>query len=271
MSETDTRTEELETFKEDMKKAYAELLAEENRPRKKFAIDPPAASNVWLISFTDIMALMLTFFVLLFSMSEPEKDDWSKVAHVLQVEFNKFEGPNAFRNIYDALNVRKIGYDKALDLSYLKLLMERLIEKNKSLSAITLQSENNALIISLPDSLLFQTGKTDLSEEGSQALFPLAGMLSRIDNRVEIVGHTDPRPLSSESAFPSNWELSLSRALVVAGVLENLGYSKPLIVRGLSSGRYNMLPDDMSEAKKQSVSRRVDIILMQDDGKKNRF
>ncbi len=243
----------------------------EGRARRSFSVDPPPSSKVWLISFTDIMALMLTFFVLLFSMSEPEKEGWESISKTLQSQFNKFQGAEGFHGAYDAMNVARIHFDQALDLSYLKLLIERLVEKDERLTAITLTSNPKSLVISLPDELLFEAGKTELSEKGSDALFSLAGILSRIKNRTEIIGHTDPRPVSENASFSSNWELSLSRAFVVAGVLQNLGYGEPVTVRGLSSGRYRDLPENLSEEEKWGIARRVDIVLMKDDGKKSTF
>ena len=107
-----------------------------------------------------------------------------------------------------------------------------------------------------------------VKSQANQALFTLAGALGRIKNRVEIVGHTDPRPVSG-GQYPSNWELSLARATNVAAVLENVGYEQDVVVRGQASGRYDDLPDTVNAADRLDLSRRVDIVVMEDDGRRS--
>ena len=110
--------------------------------------------------------------------------------------------------------------------------------------------------MSLPSDLLFDAGKSDVNDRGRQALFSLGGALSRIKNRVEVIGHADPRPMQGETrAFSSNWELSLARAAQVAAVLESVGYRRHMIVRGLSSARYDELPVSMPEEERLSLAR----------------
>jgi len=82
-----------------------------------------------------------------------------------------------------------------------------------------------------------------------------------------VVGHTDPRPVRG-GAFASNWELSLARAANVAAVLENVGYKRAITVRGHASARYYDLPETMSNQERLDLSRRVDVVVMEDDGKR---
>ncbi len=225
------------------------------------------SSNMWLISFTDVMALMLTFFVLLFSMSNPKKEQWEKFTNEVQQNFNRFHGRPLNRGAQDAININKVNFSKALNLKYLQAIISNLIEKEPTLSNIRLIPNGSSLIISLPQNLLFDAGQASVREKGNKALFSLAGTLSRIKNRIEIVGHTDPRPVSSGN-FTSNWELSLARAANVAGVLENVGYGRAITVRGHASARYNDLPSTIDMQERLDLSRRVDIVVMEDDGKR---
>ena len=107
----------------------------------------------------------------------------------------------------------------------------------------------------------------EVKTEGKRALFSLGGLLARIRNRIEIVGHSDPRPITNESAqYASNWELSLARAASVANILSQVGYRREVTARGMSSARYDELPASMPEQKRLDLSRRVDIVVMRDDG-----
>lgn len=224
-------------------------------------------SSAWLISFTDVMALMLTFFVLLFAMSHPKEEEWDEFTDTVHENFNRFNGQVLNRGQQDAINIEKVNWSKALDLNYLRVILEKLIEQEPNLKVAKLINQRGGLIISLPQEMLFNTGQASVKSEANKALFALAGTLMRIKNRIEIVGHTDPRPITS-GRFQSNWHLSLARASSVAAVLENVGYERPVVVRGQAAGRYADIPANLGEVERLDLSRRVDIIVMEDDGKR---
>ena len=224
-------------------------------------------SSIWLISFTDVMALMLTFFVLLFAMSNPKTEDWERLTQNIQQNFNKYYGQALNRGAQDTISIEKVDFSRALDLSYLKALIDSLMTEEESLQNVTLFEQPGYLIVSLPDTLLFEPGSVSLGDGATQALFTLSEMLARIKNRVEITGHSDPRPVRSQD-FPSNWELSYARAGQVAAALYRYGYDKPIQIRGAAAGRYGDLADRLPEDQRLDLSRRVDIIIMEDDGKR---
>lgn len=229
-----------------------------------------ASGSTWLISFTDVMALMLTFFVLLFAMANPKQEEWENFTKNIQENFQKFEGQELNRGAEDAINISKINFSQALDLSYLKAVINNLVSQEPSLSVVRIIDNGNSLIVALPSDLLFDAGQASVKSQANQALFILAGTLRRIKNRVEIVGHTDPRPVSG-GQFKSNWDLSLARAANVAGVLENVGYERPITIRGAASARYEDLPAEVPEAERLDLSRRVDVVIMEDDGRKTKL
>ena len=101
--------------------------------------------------------------------------------------------------------------------------------------------------------------------EGKRALYTLGEFFEKIKNRIEIVGHADPTPTLGGD-FESNWHLSLARAIGVAGVLDTIGYTKPVIVQGFSSARYDELPPEIIGEERLALARRVDIIIMKDTG-----
>lgn len=240
--------------------------------RRKF--DQDGTTSMWLVSFTDVMALMLTFFVLLFAMSHPKKEDWEDFSNNVKKQFSKYYGLALNAGIQDTINIQKVSFEEARDLRFLQQLIAEQLDKVDTLRGITIipQPPNtekpSRLIISMPDNLLFESGSAALKREGSDALFDLQVFLDRIPNRLEIIGHADPRPVPPGGEFPSNWELSLTRAASVAASLQNYGYSKDLTIRGQSSGRYTELPDDLTAAEKLSLSRRVDIVIFPDTGER---
>jgi len=255
---------------ENKDKQEGEVFAPQRRLNRRMGDQAGNSNSMWLISFTDIMALMLTFFVLLFAMSNPKQKEWEEFTKNVQENFNRFYGQTLNRGAEDAVNIAKINFSQALDLNYLKALVMNLVETEASLKVVRVIDNGDSLIISLPQDLLFEVGQATVKPQANKALFTLAETLGRIKNRVEIVGHTDPRPVSG-SSFPSNWELSLARAAHVAAVLENVGYDRPMAIRGYASGRYEDLPESVSATDRLDLSRRVDIIIMEDDGRRTKL
>lgn len=265
-----TRTpEELEKRRQEAMKASV-LPGQPNKKRFVGDIRRSSGSEVplWLISFTDVVALMLTFFVLLFSMSHPKEDAWTEMKMALIDQFASFYSEPLFQGRLDFIDLRMTAFQEALDLSYLETLLNTAVTENKSLSDIKLTNQGTHLVLSFPEKLLFSSGDDTITKTGDEAIFALTGVLSGIANRIEIIGHADPTPISGNAKFKSNWELSLSRALSVAGRIRDKGYDRSLRVIGASSGRYGDISDSFSESERKALSRRVDIVLMEDDGRK---
>ncbi len=231
------------------------------------------AVPLWLISFTDVMALMLTFFVMLYSMSVPKEEKWEEVSKAISSKFNTFEYARAFETgPNDVINIDRIRSTKALNLDYLQTLVTKLL-KEKDIKDVILILNGDRLIISLPSKLLFESGSVQVKRRGQDILFELGGILSHVKNRMEVIGHTDPTPIrnSGEQGIRNNWELSLARAGAVSAILRDVGYEENVVIRGLSSGRYDELSTDIAQSERYALSRRVDIVLMPDDGYKRGF
>jgi chemotaxis protein MotB len=116
------------------------------------------------------------------------------------------------------------------------------------------------MVVELPDNILFESGEAELKEAGEAALAEIVEVLKTIPGReFQVAGHTDNIPISSRR-FPSNWELSTSRAVAVA---------KFMIERGLEGGRLSaaghaetapVATNDTPEGRAQN--RRIEIILL---------
>lgn len=236
-------------------------------------IDPEEEDQsvpLWLITFTDIMALMLTFFVLLYSMSIPEIDKWDAMSQAVNKGLGKVYTMDRLAGSSTEISIEKISTKRALDLSYLANIIDKNILSTEGMeNAILLQSAEN-LILSLPADLVFESGGSEVSIQGKRAIFQLGAILNKIRNRIEVIGHADPRPVRG-NRYASNWELSLARATSIAGLLSETGYERAITIRGLSSARYDEIEGDGAVEFKQNAARRVDIIIMKDTGKRREF
>lgn len=225
-----------------------------------------SAVPLWLITFTDVMALMLTFFVLLYAMSEPQVEKWQQLSISLGASPNQFDGKAFEAASQDVVSIDKISTRRALDLGYLESVIEKLLIQEK-IQNVTLIRNQERLIISLPSELLFESGRADMQSQGKALLFPLAGVLARVKNKLVVVGHADPSPIRGANAqYNNNWELSLARSVSVAQELTDLGYLRTIVTRGVSSARYDEISGDVPQSDRYTISRRVDIMVMNNDG-----
>ena len=226
-------------------------------------------SQIWLVSFTDVMALMLTFFVLLFSMAEPSEKDWSEMTTALQKEFNKFYGAAHYRGLQDSISLDKIDLKEALDLNYVASLLSELISNNEDLEKITLTIQSEELVLTIPGELVFdrQTGGIELQGEG--IMYDLGEILARLRNKIDVVAHINGNKTVYDDRFEDSWALSMYRSAEVAAILKNVGYNKNITVRGQVQGAA-VLPSDRSSLTRMrgGYVDSIDIVIMEhgDDG-----
>ena len=127
--------------------------------------------------------------------------------------------------------------------------------------AVTFRREDRGLVVSIvSDDVLFAAGAAELRQDGSAALDALAAALIDLPNRISIEGHTDDVPISS-GRFPSNWELSTSRASVVLRYLvDRHGMDPARLVAGGYAEQRPLEPNATPEGRARN--RRVDIAVL---------
>lgn len=211
--------------------------------RRRHDDAPAGDSNMWLTTFTDTIALLLTFFVLTFAMSHPKQDVWDDFSNKVQDNFNRFYGAPLNRGAQDTITIDSVDLSRALDLTYLTSLMEAQLAEQPALAPVTMQARSHSLVLSLPPGSLFEEGQSDISAEGRKILYALAPILRRLANRVEIVGHA-----GADEQTPGQ---ALIRATAASSALQLVGYERKVTVRGAAAqGQVGL-----------------DIVIMEDDGK----
>ena len=125
---------------------------------------------------------------------------------------------------------------------------------------LTVSIEQGRIVINLPNNVLFKSGSANLNPEGKEALTQIAEVLGQFSNRrFQIEGHTDNKPIKS-SRFPSNWELSTSRALTVVHLMTNMGVI-PENISAAGFGEFRPRADNETEEGRQ-LNRRIEIIML---------
>ena len=217
-------------------------------------------SRAWMITFADLMSLLLTFFVLLFSMSQVKLDAWHALVQALSERLNPSVEWTDPTLRFDT-NTPEVDRRHAVDLSYLQRILEEKIATDPLLSRGLVLRLDDRLLLSLPADLLFAPGRADPTPAARNAATVLASALAFVANQLEVQGHTDPDPVSGSGAFASNWELSLARATAIANAISAGGYGLPIHVFGLADSRFFDLSTALGEPRRMRLARRVDLIL----------
>lgn len=237
---------------------------------ERSATEFPTAGNVdaqnsrplWLLTFIDLISLLLAFFIMMFSMSTIKTSAWDVFKGSLdnkkRLEASSFE---SYKNS-TPLDHRSTRY--GLNLGYLRSILESSLKKEKSLQNVVFTYNSNNLIISLPTILIFKKGGSALSDSGRKALFLIAETLSNFNNDISLVGHSDPAPMAVGAKYKNNWALSLSRAFSVGQALKSAGYRKNLKILSFADTKFKRNSLTSPTKLEHQLARRVDVMIHKD-------
>jgi chemotaxis protein MotB len=254
------------------------------RKKESYKVD----TNTWLLTYSDMITLCLTFFVLLYSFSSLDTQKWRSVVislkgalGVMDGGASVFEGP-----INPEINPQK-GKDgdqakTSLDIERMEAFL-KYQEETKKLeqvravladyllgegleASVTLSFEERGLVVRFEDSVLFAKGKADLLPQALKVLERLTTIFKDMDNYIRVEGHTDNLPIHTQR-FPSNWELSTSRATNVLRFLFEQGLTGERL-SAVGYGEYHPLVPNSDEDNRRR-NRRVDIVIIRESQQKN--
>ena len=227
--------------------------------------DPNAGRDVeqtpiWLITFGDTTALMLTFFVLLFSMSQIQSEKWDALTERFYLSTDAPPADEAQPN--NDRSMATVDLRPALSTDYLDRVVREAVARDPLLTGTTVTRLSDRVVISLPATTLFLDGGDTLTPLASEVVFRLGVFLSQIGNQVEVIGHTDPTPPASPR-FETNQALSLARGVSVARELARSGYGRTLEIMGMGDGAFRHLDPGLQEEERIRRANRVDLVIGQ--------
>jgi chemotaxis protein MotB len=177
-------------------------------------ISAPPANPPWLITFVDLVMLLLTFFVLLFSVSKPVPEQFDPVVKAYAEAFGGTSDRGVGQAIGQPLSSAHTPDDKGDDLVYLESVLRPAFERSTSLSGFQFRRTSQYLILALPADALF-TG-AQVRADARPLVFDLAGVLSNVSNPLAVVGRG------------KTWALGLNRAEQLAAALTASGLASRL-------------------------------------------
>jgi chemotaxis protein MotB len=216
-------------------------------------------SQDWLITFADLISLLLTFFVMIFAMSTVEGERWDAVVRALSQWFTPFEYVDDAQSI-TGKSVDTFDPARAVQLDYLALVLENRFGNNRLVMIDGVQRLEDRLVISLPSALLFGGEGAVLARPARQALANIGETLRNVGNAILVIGHTSPGP-AADAPERSSWALSLTRSAAIATELRRAGYLRDIPIFGTNAMQIEHLSPEIDDDQRGLWIERVDIVI----------
>lgn len=254
--------------------------------RKKKEEEQAPGSPAWMATFSDLMNLLLCFFVLLFSMSSLDVEKWQQVAASFSENFSIFSsgataigdgilisnGVSQLNELDNYINSTGKTADSDQHVNELKEFEEKQLAESERLAEqieeavdesefsgeIDVDFTSQYVSLTLNGALLFDSGSAELKEESKPLMDKIGQLLARYaQSTIEIEGHTDNVPIHN-AKYADNNELSSFRALSVFNYFMETTYLDPALIKHSGRGEYVPVADN-STPEGRARNRRVEI------------
>lgn len=216
----------------------------------------------WMITYSDMITILMCLFIMFFVTSAKENTKLSKLKENLTSKIDTLEEVNEElfkknQSLSMALfKVENLETDlETSDESFIKFLRDE-----KLLDQVTINQSNEGLLIRFKDSVLFNSGQAKVTEQGYSILKQIGLKFKELDNDIIVEGYTDNIPMHT-IRFPSNWELSASRAIsVVKYFIDDIGIDESRLAFS-GWGERKSIADNSTEIGR-AKNRRIEITIL---------
>ncbi len=253
----------------------------------------PENGERWLLTYADMITLLLIFFIILYSMSKIDAAKYTVLANSLAKQFKKVESviPKGTTGQADPGNAKvdqkhvKGGADSTdtqkdpnqtttaaaavaeaqIKDQQLKNLLQKIkqyIADNNLQLQVSAEKTDRGVVITLNDLFLFDSGKADLKPVSYPILQRLASLFPTLKTKISIEGHTDNQPLNSGSIYKDNEGLSAARSLSVIRYFDQIPGLADMLQGTFYGDTHPIAPND--NAVDMQKNRRVEIIVLRD-------
>jgi len=241
-----------------------------------------SGAPAWMATFADLMALMMCFFVLLFSFSQIDEskyrlmvDSMSKGFGAQQVQLQSPSTPSASLSSPSSINSpfsqfqapsrssrSRSRVQTSDSTSSTAKQVKAVMDKDIAQGKVTVETIGNTVLIRLPEEVAFPPGSDAVSAQMSEIIDRLAPAMRASTGTIMVSGHTDDVPIAS-AEFESNWELSADRAVaVIHQVVKLTGLDESRFAAVGNGSTKPIAPNDTPENR--AKNRRVEISIVEE-------
>ena len=225
------------------------------------------ADERWLVTYADMVTLLLAVFIVLYALSDTNVRKFTAFAQSVSAAFTTdvFQGTQATTIMSGTDTAPDVGeFDSgsgALESDYRTVnasIADYVIGKGFE-GQVSVDQVPEGIAIRIRDALLFQPGRAALDDRSKEVLGRIAQTISGYPNQIRIEGNTDD-VAPTGPFYTDNWELSSARALAVLDLLVQSGID-PARLAAAGRSQYNpLVPNDTDPHR--ATNRRVDVLIL---------
>ena len=226
-------------------------------------------SDRWLLTYADMITLLMAFFIMLYSMSIMNLNKFQQVAISIRSGFgglSEGQGKSILgsNGQFSTKPSPMMGDTIGVPWQVVKKI-QRFVKEQDLQKKVKLRVDQHGLVVSLvTDKIVFSKGQAALTDYAKKIIRGIMGPLANEPNNIRIEGHTCNLPIVSDK-YPSNWELSTSRATnVVRFLIEEAGLPPDRLSAAGYADSHPIVPNTSENNRAQN--RRVDIVIQRVDG-----
>ena len=227
--------------------------------KKKHHEEEPENQDRWLLTYADLITLLLGLFVILYAMSQIDKTKYQNFVGALTQQFGSKSVLEGHKGVLSTPLTKTGRAQRDTRKQRLSDQLTSLLKQKIGAGEVVVKDTRDGVSINLLETLLFETGNADIRPEARETLDEIATFIAKLPNSIRVEGHTDDIPIHT-AQFPSNWHLSVARAM-------NTGYYillKNIPPQRLSIAGYSeyqpVAPNDTPENR--AKNRRVEIVIL---------
>lgn len=205
-----------------------------------------------MITYADLITLLLGLFILLYTASNLDIQKYEKMLGAFSNVFGSQTPRTALNDLPEPMIITPIDR--------LKIEMNQLISESEFSNSIRMEENERGIVIHILENIVFTPGSAELKSTSKIVLNRIANIIKKLPNDIRVEGHTDNIPIST-SSFPSNWHLSVARALNTAYYLINNEGVPPDRVSIVGNAEYKPIESNET-AYGRALNRRVDIVIV---------
>jgi len=235
------------------------------RQRRRSRAAGGLTGSEWLTTYSDMVTLVLCFFVMLYAFSSLDVIKFQRALISLQGALGILPGgqtlsPEPMQQTGPGPQFRMIFVPDMEQMEAVQAEIEQVLREVGMEDAVVTQIEERGLVVRFTERALFDSGRADIRPDARLVLERIAGVIGQIPNHVRVEGHTDNRPINTYR-FPTNWELSTARATAVIRHFIEVHGLDPLRLSAAGYGEYRPIADNATPEGRQ-LNRRVDIVIL---------
>ncbi len=233
-------------------------MSDSQKKRRESDDNDQPSSPAWMTTYGDMMTLLMTFFILIMSFSSIELDKFKAAMGSLKGAFGVLGDSDNLNPAQSYISHYQHNMQKVSLVEHVQNLRET-VSKLELENDIEIYETDSEVTILITAQILFESGGANLKSDFLPTLSKIAKTVINKANEIRIAGHTDTIPINTKK-YPSNWELSVDRALGVMRFLvnnENINSDK-VSISGFAE--YHPLVSNDSQ-RNRAINRRVEIYL----------